>query len=472
MANPSQSTEKLLRIPDPVEYARQVLGFDPWARQAEVVRSLSTHNRIAVRSGQKTGKSRAAAWAALWWYSTQPKAKVILTSSSDDQVRTILWPEVQALARDAASRGYRLGHVYDSHRSGVVAEDGRWILGFATDRADNMGGQSGPSMLFVVDESSGVPDTIWEAIRGNLAGGGKVLCFGNPLRPSGWFYDLFKDRRDSWNLLRLSSLEAADYQRDVRRVPGLANHLALQEEWAGLEGTAAYACRVLGEFPTQGADSIIAVSLIDEALARWSATPAAGRIEIGVDVARDGDDESVIAPVLGMKALPPRAVHGYDTHQVAGAALEVARELYRLHGGPKPRIKIDAIGYGAGVFDCVSRESDVEAVAVVVSKSPTSQPTAGPGYDRLRDQLWFAGREWLQRGGALPADRKLEAELAAPRFSFTAAGKLKVESKQELKRRIRRSPDRADALLLAVYQPPVRDFSYGYDPRIQISRRQ
>lgn len=450
---------RLIVQPDPVAFAQQVLGFEPWDGQVHIARALTQLNRVAVRSGQKTGKSRALAWIGLWWAATRPNARAIMTSSSDDQVRTILWPEVRQLHAAAARRGYKLGDIHDSHRTGLKTLDGRWLYGFATDVADNMGGKSSSNLLFIVDEASGVPDAIWEAIKGNMAGGGKILCVANPLRPSGWFYDLFKERRGQWALQRLSSLEAADYQQRVCRVPGLASYEAIQEEWAGYESTAAYACRVLGEFPLQGEDSVISVAIVDAALSRWATAPEEGRLELGVDVARDGGDDSVVAPVIGNKALEMRVVHGYDSHQVAGLTMTVLRELRGRFKTEYPvRVKVDAIGAGAGVYDCLRREprSEVEAVAVSVSESPTSQPTAGPGYALLRDQLWFAGREWLVGGGALPADRKLEAELAAVRFGYTASGKLKVESKIELKKRIRRSPDRADALLLAIYQPPRR----------------
>jgi hypothetical protein len=115
-------------------------------------------------------------------------------------------------------------------------------------------------------------------------------------------------------------------------------------------------------------------------------------------------------------------------------------------------VKVDVIGVGAGVFDLLKREKEVEAIAVNVGETAPCET-----YVRVRDQIWYAVRDWLKDGGKFKSDSKLEAELVAPTFSFDARSRIKVESKDETKGKLLpvHSPDRADALCLAVYNPPV-----------------
>jgi hypothetical protein len=134
--------------------------------------------------------------------------------------------------------------------------------------------------------------------------------------------------------------------------------------------------------------------------------------------------------------------------------LRIAAEL-REYGEEPPKVKVDATGLGAGVVDqLVRHSSSVRVYAVDAGSSPTMQPEHGAGYSRLRDQLWFASRLWLRDRGHLPEEPKLEAELVAPCYRFDETGRIKVERKEDTKKRLRRSPDRADALNLAIYDPP------------------
>jgi len=204
-----------------------------------------------------------------------------------------------------------------------------------------------------------------------------------------------------------------------------------------------YQVRVRGDFPSQAENAIIALSLVEEAPRRWEDMPGDGRLVLGVDVARFGDDETVIFPVRGKKALSPIVLRGLDAVQVAGKVLEVAREL--AIPGELPLVKVDSIGVGSGVADFLRYRSQVECVGVNVANAATVKE-----YALLRDQLWFGVQKWPKEGGAIPPDPKLEAELVAPTYAFDLRGRIKVEPKAKIKERLRRSPDRADALALAV----------------------
>lgn len=437
---------------DPVAFFVGPLKTQPWRRQAEILRSVARHPRVAVRSGHKIGKSTSAAGLALWWISTRPRARAILTSSSDRQVKSILWPELRRL--HALSGGIIGGSVALDPGTGLRLPNGNDIIGFSTDKPENMGGFSGKNLLFIPDEASGIPEPIFEAIEGNRAGGAHIVMFGNPTQTSGTFFDAFNSKRDFWHAIHVSSEETPNVVEGREVVPGLATREWVEEkrrEWG--EDSLLYAVRVAGNFPGQASDVLIALTFVDAATERWNETSADGRLELGVDVAEFGDDDSVIQPRRGLKALEPRVVHGMDAVDVAANAMAVVRDLRRP--GEKPRVKVDVIGIGAGVAAILSREKDVEVVRVNSSETPEQQDPAAQACKNVRALMWTAARDWLKAGGAFKADAKLEAELVAPKYSFDAHGRLVLESKKDFKKRLRRSPDRADALCMSIYDPPA-----------------
>lgn len=420
-----------------------MLGLQLWERQVEMLRAIATHLSVAVKSGQKSGKSTAAVAGALWFVCTRPRARVFMTASSDQQVRDVLWKEL-ARVYDPVRRVVGGERMLDPS-TGLRFPDGREVVGFATKKPENMAGRSGPEMLMLADEASGIDEPIFEAIEGNRAAGARFAMFSNPTRTSGKFFRAFHEEREFWHLISISSEEAAQ-----TGIPGLAVPAYIEQrkaEW-GVE-SALYQVRVAGNFPSEAENAVIGLRLLEDAQARWETTPAEGPLEAGLDPARFGDDEAVLVVRRGKKVLGIHATRHQDGPGLAAWTLGVLKN--HRDGDEKPRVKVDVIGVGASVYDALRQSKDIEAVAVNVSNSATSDK-----FPRLRDQLWFATRDWLKEGGALPGDAKLESELLAPTFGFDAQGRQKVESKDDIKKRLGRSPDRADALALAVYKAPAR----------------
>lgn len=381
-----------------------------------------------------------------------------MTSASSRQVRTVLWRELKALYR-RAKRPIG-GKLYDQPERGLVWEDGREILGYSTDEPEIMAGASGAHMLFIADEASGIDEAIFEAIEGNRAGGARLVMFGNPTRTSGTFFDAFHSKRQFWCGIKVSSEEAAQVTPSI---PGLATQAWIdekQKDW-GVDSPI-YKVRAEGEFPTQGECAVIALASVESARLRYDdrETDATDALEYGLDVARFGDDETVLSGRRGCHAYPLEALPGADGPTTAGLALEaVAR---RRLGAELVRIKVDVIGVGASVYDALKQMAPpgVEIIAVNVAEKATDEEK----YRLLRDQLWFAVRDWLATGGEIPDDGKLEAELLAPDYSFDPRGRYVVEGKDAIKKKLKRSPDRADALALAVHQPtPERIAAIGED---------
>lgn len=424
-------------------------------RQKEILRAAARLLRVAVKSGHKIGKSTAAAILALWFVYTRPGGRVIMTSSTDRQVRMILWREVRRLY--PSLRRFMPGECHIAPDPGLQLDDGGEVVGFSTKEPEKMAGISGPDVMFIADEASGVPDEIFDAIEGNRAGGARMVMFSNPTQTSGYFYEAFNARRDAWSgtrglLLTVSSEEVVD-----EGIPGLATR-AWIEEMAAERGRESvfYSVRVRGEFPQQGDNAVIPLYLVERATRDWVRdAPPKEPLVLGVDVARFGDDDTVIAPVRGLHAYPLVAVSHRDGKDVAGEVMRVVREL-RVPG-ERVKVNVDAIGIGASPVDFLAEhtEHEIELCPVNVGRAAV----AANDYVLLRDQVWFACADWLKAGGTFEPDPKLEAELVAPVYSFDVRSRMRVESKDDIKKKLGRSPDRADALGLAVFSPPT--FSEG-----------
>jgi phage terminase large subunit len=427
--------------------------------------------RVACRSGHKIGKSKLAAALAIWWACTRGNARVLLTAPTERQVKLALWYEIQQFWNNSPELREIMPEPALAPQIGVRWTDGRQLFGFTAKHADAVSGPGGPEVLVIVDEASGVPREVWEALQGVRAGGGKVLALGNPTQTSGWFFDAFHERRAGWVLHHISSLETPNCTIAPNTVPGLAD-LDFAKEIENDYGidSPAYAVRVLGKFPDNVANAVIGLGLIELARMRWDIEAAeadASPLDLGVDVARMGDDFSAVAARRGLWLFSPAyfekehqlkaVVNGYDTTRVTGLVLQVMAKVRR--GKEHVRIKIDATGgYGGAVADRLwemieagELDDRVEVIEVNVSVS-ASDKTKWP---RRRDEIWFNGREWCKAGGAMYHDAMLESELMAPIYSPTVTGQNKVESKDETKKKLGRSPDRADAALLAIYEPPV-----------------
>ncbi len=458
---------------DPVAFAQEVLGIDPWTdepgrdSQATVLRSNAFDLTSYTRSGHKTGKSTDAAIIALWNYSLFPGVRVIMTAPTWRQVEEVVWREVGILYRRALKRGYDLGgKLAERPDRGLRGPQDREVWGFSTDDPDRFSGISGARVVYLLDEAAGIEDAIDEAIEGNRAGGAQKHGYGNPTQTTGFFFRAFHEESNLGVTHHLNSERTPNARGDGAPRPGLATAAFIERarvKWHPHETHPIYGYRVRGDFPAQASHSVFGLAAVQAATQRWTphcperALPH--RLEVGLDCARFGDDSNVVQALRGWYAYMPKATAGQDSIQVAGWARKVVNDLrtpQERSRGPKPRVKVDVIGIGAGVFDQLKASApELEVVPVNGSSSPTTEPTDGdPGFTNLRAEMHFAAADWIATG-ALPPDAELRSELLAIRYSFHRLGPLKVEEKDEIKKRIGRSPDRSDALTLAVHDPKV-----------------
>lgn len=443
---------------DPVGFAREVLGVDPWHRQVEVLEAVRDDMRVAVRSGHKVSKSHTAAIVALWFYCSNADARVVMTSTTARQVDQILWREVRMQrTRAVVTIDGEMGMLA---RTGLRSADFREIVGFTAREPEAVAGISGGNLLYILDEASGIPDSIFEAIEGNRAGGARVLMFSNPTRTTGEFFNAFHKKAEFYRGIQISSEETPNVTSGKRLIPGLATREWIEEkkqEWG--EDSALYKVRVKGEFVLREEGRVIDLHSIAEAEQRWfdPETDATGRLYVGLDPAGEGKegDETVFAPRRGNKILSLHPHRGLDP---AGILLTLLGLLATLRDKREqvPVVVVDAEGaVGARVYGHLRQYADLNPSVFELVGVRGSQWGANKRhdrvYDRIRDELWASLAAWIKQGGAIPEDGLLAAELHAPEWRTDHFNRQKATSKDDIKKQLGRSPDRADAVTLACW---------------------
>ena len=420
---------------DPALFVETVLQATPQKWQREALDAIATNDRVAIKSGHGVGKTAFESWVVLWWLMTHYPCKVAVTANSAHQLSDVLWTEIDRWARNMPQAFKDLLEFKSDKISLKGATDSFAVA--RTSRRENpesLAGFHSPHMLFVVEEASGVPNVIFETASGALSTpGAKIIMCGNPTRSDGYFYDAFHSDREKWHCITVSC-EEGEYV-DPKFIAEMADKYGAESN--------VFKVRVLGEFPTQSDDVLLPLHLIEDAVTRDVEAGPTTPVVWGLDVARFGGDRSALAKRQGNVLVEPiKTWQNKDLMELAGIVLS---EYDAVPYSMRPQaIYIDAIGLGAGLADRL-RELDMPAVAVSVSETASLKDR----FNRLRDELFWSCREWFEaRDCHIPDDGTLMAELSGIRYKYLSTGKLKVESKDEMKRRGQRSPDVADAFVL------------------------
>lgn len=426
-------------IHHPELFVRQVLHAEPEPWQEETLKALAQYSRVAVRSGHGVGKTALEAWALLWFLFTRPFPKVPCTAPTRQQLYDILWAE----AAKWMERAPALKPYFEWQKTRIIQRQHpeRWFaVARTSNKPENLAGFHEEHLLFIVDEASGVADSIFETIEGALTtADAKLLLCGNPTRNSGEFHDaFFKNRALYW----------------VRKVPCSESRLVDPGYRARLvakygEDSDVVRVRADGEFPKAEPDTFIPLELVEAATMRE--VEPEGPLEIGVDVARFGDDETVLAARVGMKHVRLEVYHGQDTMVTSGRVINMAKELMQEFGKSKCVVKIDDDGVGGAVTDRTREVVREEGLHIeVIDCHNGGVPEDKEHYEDWGTESWAHLRGLLQKGEVeLINDEDLVGQLSTRKYTLTSKGKIKLESKKEMKKRGLRSPDRADAVVLA-----------------------
>jgi phage terminase large subunit len=442
---------------DPVGFARNVLGIELWTAQVAILEAIRDNRNTTVRSGHKCGKSTALAVAALWFYCSFPRARVVMTAVKASQIDEVIWKEVRRLHREAKIPVG--GELYALARSGLRdAADDRQVWGITARDGEGLAGISGPNVLVLTDEASGIPDRFFEVLGSSLAGSGGTArkCYiSNPTRTTGEFYRSHTTNAHMFKCLHVSS-EDTPNARGTGMIPGLAGREWIAEKRLEYgEDSAAYKVRVLGEFVHDKDGKIISLDLIAAAEAAWDEAPEAGDLQIGIDPAGDGilGDETAIAVRRGGKIVTVLTWRGQTEDAIVAHAMGLLGEHRRRAVVGTPRIAVDVEG-GIGTRVMAKLRVAIEsasASAALVEVRGGKKLWGSPDYDMVRDGLWGQAFEWIKAGGALPADVKLAQDLNAPTFTADKNRRYVATDKKALRKILGRSPDRADAVCLAIW---------------------
>ena len=374
------------------------------------------------------------AWVHLWEDSV-----ALTTASSGRQVRNNVWQVIHYLKQKS---NIPLGSEFLQTK--IRCRPGWYAEGFATDDPGNIQGvhpRSG-KLLVIVDESAEVDAAIHERIPSALltSEGAHILHIGNPLETGTMFHSYFNDPK--YVKHTISAFDTPNVKEGRVVIPGLVTRTWVEErraEWG--EDSPLWYSRVLGEFPPTGNDTLIPLSWIIEAQKRWHDMSPEGREVAGVDIARYGDSESVCCLISGRYVHPLKTWHNASTSESVG--------YIRMYAGGARVIRVDEIGVGGGVVDQAKQEG-LPVVGINV-QTRSSKPEK---FFNLRSELYWNLREMLDPENpnaiALPPDDTLASQLSSIKYKIVdSGGKIKVESKDEMRSRGLKSPDRADALALA-----------------------
>lgn len=457
------------KLQDPEYFTEKILNKKLWPVQAEILKSVRDNMRTAVRSCHGIGKTFTAAMCILWFLYTHPKAIVLSTAPTWRQVEKLIWKEIRSAYRESVIPlgGSLLPKTPELH----LIHDEWYAAGLSTNEPDRFQGFHEEHILVIVDEAAGVNLEIYEAIEGILtSSGARLLLIGNPTAIGTPFYDAFT-KNIGYKTFHVSAFDTPNFkafgitQDDIandtwqEKVQEVPYPRLITPQWvsdrykAWGENSAPYQVRVMGNFPQQGEDTLIPLLWIELAMERWEETPEEKPVQIGVDVAAYGSDKTVIAVRKGNKLTALNVYSQKNTRETTGLVVQHARENDTM------KIAVDEIGIGRGVVDSLEEEGYYGVGVNVAERSRDPER-----YHNLRAELWYSFREMLDPDKepiALPPDDELLSELASVKYKVDARGAIQIESKEDMKKRLGHSPDRADAAVLAFSNTQQEGFVQG-----------
>ena len=416
----------------PIAFVQDILGVEPEPEQADFLNALINPKPIAVKSGHGIGKTAAESWAILWFLSTRPFSRVPCTAPTAHQLDDVLWPEVAKwLWRSSLKEHF----IWTKTRLCMKGYEESWFaVPRSCNRPENLQGFHADELLFVIDEAPGIPQEIMEVVEGAMTNeNAQLLMVGNPTQLSGTFFNAFHRDRSAYQTFTFSSINSSLVSTEY------CDRLALL---FGKESDV-YRVRVLGQFPKGTSDAFIRLDAVEAAIKRE--VKAEGAIELGIDPARYGDDKSVICWRRGLQVQPFRSFHGINTTRLTGETAKLVREIRKTGYTEKIKIKVDDTGIGGGVTDQLQEQQrELNIFVIPVNFGGTSLK---PEYADRGAQMWGDIKEALATI-QLPGDEALVAQLSTRKYKLQPDGKIKLERKEDMKKRGISSPDQADALVL------------------------
>jgi hypothetical protein len=442
-------------------------GIEPDRWQHKALSLYPTSPRLAMKACTGPGKTAVLAWIGWNFLLTRPFSIIGATSISGANLKTGLWTEL--------ARWYNaspvLQRLFDMTKTEIFSREHpqTWKIEARTWAADADANQIGNALrglhakyvMWLLDESGDYPDAILPIVEAIFSGNpveAHIVQAGNPTRLGGPLYQACVTARKYWEVVEITG-----DPDDPDRSPRISLEHARQQIAQYGRDNPWVMVNIFGQFPPQSFDALFGVEEVRAAMKmryRQEDIDASPRI-LGVDVARYGDDASVIFPRQGLVAFKPLVMRNVNSLTGAG---QVARTWQDWNADA---VFIDSTGgFGSGWIDQLEN----------LRRHPIgvgfAERAMDPKYFNRRAEMFFALRDWIRRGGCLPDDTDLIAEL--PTMTFTPkGGRLLIEPKEAIKARLGRSPDKSDSLALTFAEPiagraqdvmPVFRQQKPYDP--------
>lgn len=421
---------------NPVIYAKEVLGINLWSKQAEIANAVRHSSRVTVRSASAVGKTCLAACVTLWFLSCFHPCTVITFAKSHRQVKEQLWREVGARWAQTNARGVLPIGGAKTQTSLTLAEN--WFAnGFSTDEPDRITGFHNKHVLVIVDEASGVPEEVYGAIENPLAAGfTRLLLLGNPTQSVGRFRDSFTSTAYKPFVISAFDTPAFTNEGDYPFLISRDYVDQKRKDWG--EDSALYQVYILGQFPSGETDRLIPFGSAEQAIDRIIKPSEGDVIAMGIDTARFGDDETALYIRHGNKVTHWKVWKRAGTEENVGRIIQIIKEY-------KPSIINIDEGYNPGVVDGI-RAQGYPARAVSFQSSPKD----GKTFANIRAEMFWHLADLFKQGEIqIPDDKVLLKQLTdIKKRPLDRYDHILIESKEDMKKRGLKSPDRADALAL------------------------
>ncbi len=465
----------------PIEFCKDFLNMPLiWQGQQRILKSLVDNKRTTVPSGHSTGKSAIAAGITWWWLFTRFKSRVIVTAPTYRQLMTVYYAEVNKWYNNSALKDLNM---FECMANFLRVNDKdlakEWyMLPISPSTADGLQGQHGDksqdvrsvmkqlgieeikddsdikavieslknhstnkesddNLLIIIDEGSGVSQEIMEVLEGTDYT--RLVIFGNMTKNTGMFYDSVYRSKGQFNVIRLSSYDSPFMSYE---------QIEYMEKRYGKDSNVVKV-RLKGEAPDQENDTIISRELLEKYI---NYVPIEDKIlnskeiQIGVDVARFGDDSTIMYVKQGNYIIEEIKLDKKDTMQTANRVARIVNE----YSQNDIVAKIDGVGVGGGVIDRLAELQFPNLNIIEIQNN--ARAFNENEYCNAITEMFYEFNEFLKRGFvSMPDDSELIEDLAGRKYEFDSKGRLRIESKDEFKKRFGRSPDKGDAFLMTWY---------------------
>ena len=414
-------------------------GPDEWQEQAleEIGRGDKEPKALlySIKSGHEVGKTTLAAWIIHWFISTRPHPQIVATANTQAQLGTKLWRELAKWWNVSVHKEWFTWTATKFYHNAFPETWFAAAIPWSKDNADAFQGTHEKRVLIVYDESAAIDDVIWEATEGSMPVNGIWLVTGNPTKTTGRFRECWGRFKHRW-MNRTVDARTAKHS-NKQRIQDWIEDYGEDSDFVRI--------RVTGEFPRSSIGQFISDELVSEARQRKLIIDSFkyAPVVFGIDLARFGDDQSVIFIRQGLKTHEIRRFREKDEMQMVGHILEANTEY-------KPQTIFIESGFGTGVIDRLRQLGHKHIIEVVHKNYGINDNKI---YSNVRTHMWGNMKEWLKTGSIPPGEQELADDLTGPEYGFDKYNRFQLEKKEDMKGRGLASPDSGDALSFSFYLP-------------------